>query len=121
MTDMVGIDLTDVRITPPQGAFIRGFEGSDLVAVYYALDKLGEVFEGDRLEVVGDGSSINMLRGMGTVSVRWGGKDFAPELVAKIRMAEARYERVDYDVIAGSSNPAGNLAKRNKGADPAQR
>jgi len=121
MTNVMGIDLTEVRVQPEPGAFIRGFEGSDFVAVYYALDQLGEVFEGDHLEVVGDGSAINMLRGKGRVGVRWGGRDHAPILVERIREAEARFNKVDYEVIASAANPAGNLAKDNKRGAPKNR
>lgn len=114
MSDIVGIDLAWVPIPPAPEQFLPGFEGSDLVAVYYALDMLGRVFEGDPLEVIGDGPALSMLSGKGKVSVRWGGVNWTAELVGRIREAEGRYRKVDYGVIASSSNPAGNLAKENK-------
>lgn len=114
MSDIVGLDLTSVPAPPPEGRFLPGFEGSDLVAVYYALDRLGRVFENDRLEVVGDGSALAMLAGKGRVGVRWGGVNWTSALVDRIREAEAKFRRVDYEVIASPMNPAGSIAKQNK-------
>jgi hypothetical protein len=86
-----------------------GNEGSDLIGVYWALDSLGPVLEGSRVEICGDGQVFDMLRGEGRVSARWGGKNWAPDLEARIREAEETFADVRYRTIASAQNPAGNL------------
>jgi hypothetical protein len=121
MSNVVGLDLTSLSPGADRATYIRGFEGSDLVAVYYAIDELGRVLEGEELEVTGDGQALSMLQGTGKVRVKWGGKNWAPELVERIREAESRFQAVSYRVVASSANPAGNLAKENKYRNIARR
>ena len=88
---------------------MKGNEGSDLIGVYWALDFLGPVLEGSVVEVLGDGQVFDMLRGVGRVGARWGGKDWAPDLTRRIREGEGSFEDVSYRTIASAANPAGNL------------
>jgi hypothetical protein len=111
MSDTMGVDLGGFPRRPGDPDHMSGYEGSDLVAVYYALDKLGEIAGPREVEVVGDGQAIEMLRGTGRVSARWGGRDWAPDLVARIREAEKGFDTVAYRTIASRVNPAGADAK----------
>jgi hypothetical protein len=88
---------------------MRGNEGSDLIGIYWALDSLGPILEGNTVEVVGDGQVFDMLRGAGRVGAKWGGKNWTPDLTRRIREAERSFQRVRYRTIASAANPAGNL------------
>jgi hypothetical protein len=106
-SDVMKLDLPP----PPIGTktYMDGFEGSDLVGVYYALDKLGEVSEGETVEILGDGQVYSFLRGESKVSARYAGHDWAPEMRDRIRDAEERFPKVVYRTIASSQNRAGHL------------
>jgi hypothetical protein len=88
---------------------MKGNECSDLIGIYWALDSLGPVLEGNTVEVVGDGQVFDMLQGDGRVGARWGGKDWTPDLTQRIREAERSFQLVRYRTIASAANPAGNL------------
>lgn len=96
---------------PPSGAksYMDGNEGSDLVGVYYALDRAEEVQEGQPVEILGDGQVFDYLAGRGRVSARYAGRDWAPDMLRKIRAAETRFPRVVYRTIASSQNRAGHF------------
>jgi hypothetical protein len=58
--------------------YMDGYEGSDLMAVYFALDHLNEVEEERLVEIIGDGGAIQMLSGTGKVAAKWGGRTGLP-------------------------------------------
>lgn len=91
--------------------FMPGYEGSDLVSVYYALRSMGDIIPGRPVEIIGDGGALEMLAGRGKVSARWAGKNWAPDLVAKIREVEEPFPSVSYTTVPSPLNQAGALAK----------
>ena len=112
MTGSLGFQM--LRTRPPRPGepnHMAGFEGSDLIATWYALDQLGQFDGVAEVEITGDGQAIEMLRGKGRVSARWGGKNWAPDIQARIREAEKQYRAVRYYVIPSRENPAGADAK----------
>jgi hypothetical protein len=109
LTNIVQLPLLSAPRYEIETGPMLGNEGSDLVGVYWALDKLGPIFEGQSVEICGDGQVFDHLRGEGRVSAKWGGKNWTPELTARIRQAETEFESVKYRTIASARNPAGNL------------
>jgi hypothetical protein len=110
-------DVMDLALPPPplgMKTYMDGFEGSDLIGVYYALDLLSEVVEGEPVEVIGDGQVFEFLAGFGKVSARYAGRDWAPEMREHIRDAEARFPKVVYRTIASPQNRAGQLVDQMK-------
>jgi hypothetical protein len=112
MCDTMGIPLPSPPIA--RRPYMEGFEGSDLVGVYFALDKLGEIAEGQTVEILGDGQVFDFLQGIGKVSAKYAGKNWAPEMRERIREAEAQFPKVVYRTIASSQNRADALVERLK-------
>ncbi|MCI4338742.1 MAG: hypothetical protein L3J68_00205 [Thermoplasmata archaeon] len=118
MSDIVNFDLAPFD-QAAKGSYMKGNEGSDFVAVYYALEKNRPARSGENLEIIGDGMVIEWLRsGQNKVSARWGGKNWAPDLTAKIRNAEQRFGHVAYRVVASPANRGGHysddIVRKNK-------
>ena len=116
-TSLSMTDIMEMTLPPPPLAmksYMDGFEGSDLVGVYAALDEAGEVAQGDEVEVLGDGQVFGALGGRGKVSARYAGKNWAPEMMLRIRELEKRFPRVVYRTVASAQNRAGHLVKAMK-------
>ncbi|MGP8016817.1 MAG: hypothetical protein ACLPQ4_04115 [Thermoplasmata archaeon] len=116
MTDLIQIPLDGYSPSPSQKPYMEGFAGSDLVATYFALDELSHaspnsVASSEEVEVIGDGDVFRALATTGEVTARWGGKNWGPEIVQRIRAVEQRFPRVVYRTIASPQNPAGHAAK----------
>lgn len=108
------VELAGFEPRPGETPYLDGFEASDLMAVYFALDHLNEVEEEGPVEIIGDGQALAMLGGRGVVSARWGGKNWVPELRAKIQQRESSLTGVSYRVIPSRDNPAGSYVKELK-------
>lgn len=110
-------DTMDMVLPAPptsMKSYMEGFEGSDLVGVYLALDEAGKVEEGEEIVILGDGQVFDALQGQGKVSARYAGKNWAPEMIARIREVERELPRVVYRTVASSQNRAVHLVRAMK-------